>query len=142
MLFSSTKKQTHFVPNVGNFFAGLAAVAPSVGQGCHAFPGTDGHCRGWVQFIVESGRQVTIHRLWTLQPGVGNGKHILRSVCEMADRHQVDLVLKTLPFGRKPYPLEKHDLKSWYERYGFVADKKKMIRVPRAILTGAAAAAG
>ena len=136
------KKPTVAVPNVGNFLADLSAVAPPAGQGAYAFPGADGHCRGWVQFIVESGRQVIIHRLWTLHPGKGNGKHILRTVCELADRHEVELILKTLPFGRKPYPLQKDHLMDWYQRYGFVGTHKKMIRAARPVSTDDASAAG
>jgi hypothetical protein len=135
------RKQTVTAPNAGNFLADLSAIAPPAGQGAYAFMGDDGRCRGWVQFIPESGSQLIIHRLWTLQPGKGNGKHILRAVCDLADRHGVELILKTLPFGRKPYPLQKDHLKDWYERYGFVGNHKKMIRVPQPTLGGNTSAA-
>jgi hypothetical protein len=126
-------------PNAGNFLGALSAIAPNVGEGAYAFPAGDGHCRGWVQFMPESGRQLIIHRLWTLQPGKGNGRHILKTFCDLADQHGVELILKTLPFGRKPYPLLKDHLKMWYERYGFVGTHKKMIRTPRPPLAPKAA---
>jgi hypothetical protein len=131
-LFSSRKK-TLPVPvlNVHNFLGALSKVAPAAGEGAYAFPGSDGKCRGWVQFIIKSARQAVIHRLWTLQPGNGNGRHILSIVCDLADEHGVELILKTLPFGRKPYPLQRDHLKAWYERYGFIGTSKKMIRSPQ-----------
>ncbi len=129
--FLSRKTPAPHPENVGKFIAGLSKVAPPVGGGAYAFPCTQGKCRGWVQFIIQSGRQVVIHRLWTLQPGQGNGTHILRTVCGLADEHAVELVLKTLPFGRKPYPLQRDHLIAWYGRHGFVGSNKKMIRPPQ-----------
>jgi hypothetical protein len=57
----------------------------------------------------------------------------------LADEHGVELVLKTLPFGRKPYPLLPEHLKSWYERYGFTGTSKKMIRLPQPLQVPAVA---
>ena len=114
------------------FLNDLKTIAPAAGEGSYAFVAADGTCRGWVQFIIRSDRCVEIHRLWTLQPGKGNGSIMLRAVCELADRHDIELVLKTLPFGRKPYPLSREQLLVWYKRHGFEAWGRKMIRRPRA----------
>lgn len=114
------------------FLNDLKAIAPAAGEGAYAFVAPDGTCRGWVQFIIRSERLVEIHRLWTLHPGKGNGSMMLRAVCELADRHGIEMVLKTLPFGRKPYPLSRQQLLLWYQRHGFEKYGRKLIRRPRA----------
>src|ERR1700722_5160183 len=103
------------------FLNDLKTIAPAADGGAYAFVDADGHCRGWVQFIIRSDRVVEIHRLWTLPPGKGNGSMMLRAVCELADRHGIEIVLRSLPFGRKPYPLSREQLQVWYKRYGFEA---------------------
>ncbi len=113
------------------FLNDLNAIAPAAGGGSYAFVAPDHSCRGWVQFIVRSDRTVEIHRLWTLHPGKGNGSMMLRTVCELADRHGIEMVLRTLPFGRKPYPLSRQQLLLWYKRHGFEEWGRKMIRRPR-----------
>jgi hypothetical protein len=119
------------VSNVANFLHELATIAPPAGQGSYAFLDEAGQSRGFAQFIIESDRAVTIHRLWTLRPNDGNGSAMLRKLCELADRHGVQIFLKALPFGRKPYPRSRDQLQQWYERHGFVGTRKKMIRVPQ-----------
>jgi hypothetical protein len=114
-----------------NFLAELNTVAPSGDYGSFGFPHPGGGFRGWVQFIVDSPKQVTIHRLWTLSPGKGHGKHMLGIVCELADRHSVLLKLKVLPIGRKPYPRSRQQLHDWYQSFGFEGTVKKMMRFPR-----------
>jgi len=116
--------------NVRLFLADLQVVAPAVGGGDYAFINDAGGARGWVQFIIESDRRLTIHRLWTLDPGKGNGSTMLQTVCRLADKHEVELTLKPLPFGNKPYPLCRQRLAEWYGRHGFSGTKKKMLRVP------------
>jgi GNAT superfamily N-acetyltransferase len=113
------------------FLNDLKLIAPAAGGGAFAFVAADGKCRGWVQFIIRSDRQVEIHRLWTLHPGQGNGSFMLSAVCELADRHNIEMVLKTLPFGRKPYPLSREQLRVWYSRHGFEIQGRKMVRRPR-----------
>ncbi len=117
------------------FYTDLVAIAPAVGGGCHAFVAPDGTCRGWVQIIFGKDRRIDIHRLWTLAPGQGNGSAMLRSICELADRHGVEISLKALPFGRKPFRLSADQLVQWYARHGFVGTRKRLIRKPRANLT-------
>ena len=112
------------------FLRDLAAIAPPAGQGAYAFMNPDGVCRGWVQLIVRTPTMVEIHRLWTLQPRQGNGKMMLQAVCQLADRHGIEIKLKALPFGRKPYPMETQQLLAWYQRYGFAGKGKKLVRKP------------
>jgi hypothetical protein len=123
-----------------DFLDDLKLIAPRAGGGSYAFVAGDGTCRGWVQFIIRSDRLLEIHRLWTLHPGKGNGSLMLRTVCALADRHRIELVLKTLPFGRKPYPLSREQLQVWYMRHGFEPWGRKMIRRPRAAQLAAAQA--
>jgi hypothetical protein len=126
-----TKPAQAPVSNVANFLRELTKIAPPAGGGAYAFLDETGHSRGWVQFIIESDRAVKIHRLWTLQPNGGNGSIMLKTLCELADRHGVEIILKVLPFGRKPHPRSSEELQQWYERYGFVGTRKRMIRVPQ-----------
>jgi hypothetical protein len=116
---------------VPDFIAELAIVARPVGQGSYAFVATDGTCRGFVQIIPKQDG-ITIHRLWTRQPGSGSGTFILRTLCKIADRHRVVLMLKPLPIGRKPYPLNRDQLLGWYRRHGFGGTRRKMTRPPGA----------
>jgi hypothetical protein len=126
-----TKPAAAPVSNVANFLRELARIAPPAGEGSYAFLDDAGQTRGWVQFIIESDRAVKIHRLWTLRPNDGNGSVMLKKLCELADRHGVEIGLKVLPFGRKPHPRSREQLQEWYERYGFVGTRKKMIRIPQ-----------
>jgi hypothetical protein len=127
-----TKPAPTPVSNVANFLHALARIAPPAGEGSYAFLDEAGQTRGWVQFIIESDRAVKIHRLWTLRPNDGNGSIMLKKICELADQNGVEIFLKVLPFGRKPYPRSRDQLRQWYERHGFVGTRKKMIRVPQA----------
>jgi hypothetical protein len=114
-----------------SFMRELMSVAPAAGQGCYAFVGADGTSRGFVQIIPGSDRQLTIHRLWTLQPGAGNGTTMLRAICALADRLGVEIILKPLPFGRKPYRLDRDQLLAWYQRHGFSGTRRKLVRRPQ-----------
>ena len=116
--------------NVDNFFVELRAIAHPAGRGDYKFINADGSHQGFAQFIVDSPRRVAIHRLWTLQPGHGSGSKILRTLCDVADRHDVELMLKVLPIGRVPHPMTTDQLFEWYQRYGFVGTRRKMIRTP------------
>jgi hypothetical protein len=116
--------------NVLDFIAALKSIAQAADRGSYAFVIADGGCHGFVQFIVNSDRKLTIHRLWTLEPGKGNGAAMLGALCGLADRHGVELALKVIPIGRKPFPMSREKLKSWYERYGFTGPRWKMSRTP------------
>jgi hypothetical protein len=133
MKFFSFLKNPRTPPpqNVRQFLAAMEAVAPRAGLGAYGFRNPDGGCYGFVQFIVNSPQSVTIHRLWTLQPGRGNGAAVLRKVCDLADYYGVELTLKTLPFGRKPYAMSRDQLFAWYERHGFEGTARKMKRKPQ-----------
>jgi hypothetical protein len=118
------------VANVANFMAALRTIARLAGQGSYAFADAQDRCLGFVQFIIDSDRKLTIHRIWTLQSGKGDGAAILRNLCALADRHGVELALKVIPIGRKPYPMSRENLKAWYERFGFQGPRWKMVRTP------------
>jgi hypothetical protein len=115
---------------VRDFFTALAGVAANAGRGDYAFKNSDGSRRGYAQFIIDSPTRITIHRLWTRTPGNGAGSAILRTICELADKHGVELTLRTIPLGRKPYPLNREQLAAWYCRHGFAQFGKKMMRKP------------
>jgi hypothetical protein len=105
-------------PNtVDNFFAELKTIAQEASRGDYRFRCAAGGYLGSAQFIIESPRRIEIHRLWTLQPGQGNGSKILRMLCDLADRHDVELTLKVLPIGRIPRPITPEQLFEWYQRY-------------------------
>ena len=122
--------QKNYAPNVANFFAAVKTIAVDVGQGSYAFTKPGGGCLGFAQFIIESDRKLTFHRLWTREPGNGNGAMMLRALCDLADRYGVELALKVIPIGRKPYPMSREELKVWYQRYGFEGAHWKLIRKP------------
>jgi len=117
---------------VENFLRELTAIAPAAGQGAYAFVDASSGCRGWVQVVIRSRSRIEVHRLWTLRPGKGNGSTMLRALCDLADRHGIEITLKTLPFGRKPYPMSKEQLTQWYQRHGFETAGRKLVRRPRA----------
>jgi len=114
------------------FLTDLTAIAPAVGQGSYAFVDAQQEVRGWVQLIFHPPGAIKIHRLWTLKPGKGNGSTMLRAVCELADRHGIEILLKPLPFGRKPYPMTREQLLAWYAKHGFEGNHRKMVRKPLA----------
>lgn len=116
--------------NVADFLTGLKTVASSADRGSFAFAGDDGHSVGFAQFIIDTDRRITIHRIWTREPGNGNGAAMLRTLCDLADRHGVELALKVIPIGRKPFPMSREKLKQWYERFGFRGPRWNMSRLP------------
>jgi GNAT superfamily N-acetyltransferase len=118
-------------PNVANYLAALAVIAPPAGLGANGFRLPEGGCYGFVQLRVNSSTSVTIFRIWTLQPGQGHGSRMLEQLCDLADRHGVEICLKVLPFGRKPYPKSREQLVEWYQQYGFAGNLRKMVRAPR-----------
>jgi|GEM_PF-4988462 len=83
------------VPNVvRGFLAALKEIAPPAGMGAYALKNADGGCHGFIQFVPHTPASLIIHRLWTLEPGKGNGAAVLGLVCELADRHGVELRLR------------------------------------------------
>jgi hypothetical protein len=124
--------KTDVARNVDEFMAALAAVAPPAGLGAYSFI-KPGGTHGFVQFIILSDHEVSMHRLWTLEPGGGNGSHMLEAICDLADRFGVAIRIQPLPFGRKPFPLVREQLIEWYRRHGFEGNRRKMIRQPRSL---------
>jgi hypothetical protein len=121
-----------YASNVTDFISALKLVAADAGQGYYAFNSSEGRRQGFVQFIIQSDRKLSIHRIWADEPKKGNGTAILQLLCDFADRHAVELTLKALPFGRKPFPMSREQLKVWYQRYGFKGARWKMSRAPLA----------
>src|SRR5450432_2577009 len=118
------------MPNVANFIAALKVIAPAADRGSYAFIRPTGGYYGFVQFIIRSDWQLDIHRLWTLEPGKGNGSIMLAVLCKLADIHGVELRLKVIPIGRKPYPMSRDQLKVWYVEHGFEGSRWKLVRMP------------
>src|SRR5262249_41940244 len=74
--------------------------------------------------------RLLIHRLWVVTPGNGAGSQILRTLCDLADLHEVEIALRPLPFGEKPFRMSTEQLAEWYRRHGFTGSVKKMLRKP------------
>jgi hypothetical protein len=130
-LFKFRSKPAKIRPrNVADFFADFASIAKPAGDGCFSITNPLGGCHGFVQFIISSERMIQIHRLWTLEPGKGNGSIMVRAVCELADRHGVELKLKVIPIGRKPHPLSREQLKAWYQKHAFEGPGWILLRKP------------
>jgi len=55
---------------------------------------------------------------------------MMRTLCELADRHGVEMKLKVIPIGRKPFPMSRQQLKAWYQRHGFSGSRWHMTRKP------------
>lgn len=123
------KPQVPDVRNVREFLAALQTKATRAEGGHYVFVGEDGR-HGFVQFIIESPTRITIHRIWAREPGKGDGTNMMRMLCELADQFVVELTLKTIPIGRKPYPMDGEKLGKWYERFGFIRRGKWMRRMP------------
>jgi hypothetical protein len=115
--------------NVVAFLDELFVVAPPAGRGHFEFKSADGHHLGFVQLICWQ-RIVQIHRIWASRPGMGGGSIMMRTLCELADRHGVEMKLKVIPIGRKPFPMSRQQLKAWYQRRGFSGSRWRLIRKP------------
>jgi hypothetical protein len=113
--------------NTDAFFAELLRITRVAGNITHAFCENDQPV-GYIQLHRAKG-SITIHRIWTVYPRRGIGSHMLRKVCELADKHQVFVKLKVAPLGPRPHPMSADQLRQWYHRHGF-RGRKKMLRVP------------
>jgi hypothetical protein len=115
--------------NVVAFLKELVVAAPPAGRGHFEFKRADGRHIGFVQLICWE-RIVQIHRIWASQPGMGGGSIMMRTLCELADRHGVEMKLKVIPIGRKPFPMSRQQLKAWYQRLGFAGSRWHLTRKP------------
>lgn len=131
MLWFWRKPQEPDARNVREFLAAMETKARKAEGGHYAFLGPDGSRRGFVQFIIESPTSLTIHRIWAREPGKGDGTTMMAALCGLADQFGVQLMLKTIPIGRKPYPMDAAQLGKWYGRFGFQRRGKWMIRSVR-----------
>jgi GNAT superfamily N-acetyltransferase len=114
-----------------DFLIDLSRLAPLLGTGTYGFLNGLGDRIGFVQIVPFSESEVTVHRIWTAEPRKGHGSAMLRQLCMLADKHGIVLKLKSLPLGAKPYPFSRDELTDWYQRHGFAAKHRKMIRQPR-----------
>jgi hypothetical protein len=126
------KSQQPQATNVRDFLAALQTKAQKAEGGHYAFAHIDGRRRGYVQFIVDSRTRLIIHRIWTREPGKGDGSDMMRTLCDLADQFAVELTLMTIPIGRKPYPMNQQGLEKWYAKFAFQRKGKWMIRTPEA----------
>jgi hypothetical protein len=115
--------------NVAAFLHDLIAFAPAAGRGHFAFKDSDGRTLGFVQLICTE-RLVQIHRIWAAHPGTGAGSIMMRTLCDLADCHGVEMKLKVIPIGRKPYPMSRKQLKAWYQRFNFAGPRWILSRQP------------
>ncbi len=108
-----------------DFIAELSTLATPVGRGDFEFTG-----QGIIQLIPWGDAAIKLHRVWTTHPGQGHGSRMLRALCDLADRHGIEIQMNVTPFGRKPYPMTRDQLHAWYLRHGFEGTKKRMARKP------------
>jgi hypothetical protein len=115
--------------NVLAFLDDLSSIAPSAERGHFRFCDSAGTTVGFAQLHCFE-RQVRIHRLWACKPGGGAGSNMMRTLCELGDRHHVELRLKVVPIGRKPFPMSRQQLRDWYRGFGFAGSGWTLIRKP------------
>lgn len=120
------------VGNVDGLLADLLTITRQTEPMIYAFMDDAGATRGFVQIYRPGRGQILIQRLWTVVHRQGHGSHILRTLCELADRHGVRMRLKAQPIGPQPLPMSVQALREWYHRYGFVGTAKRMWREPSA----------
>lgn len=60
-----------------------------------------------------------LNSIMTVEKGRGDASKVLDKICEIADKHQVTIVLTPVPFGRGKI-FTKKQLRDWYGRHGFV----------------------
>ena len=118
---------------MATFVQDLESVTRPAENGHRAFVDMDGTYLGFIQILFEPGRRITLHRVWSLQAGKGHGTRMLQTLCDLADRHDVEIQLRPLPIGRKPYPKSREQLIAWYRRFGFEVVGRKMVRQPRKV---------
>jgi hypothetical protein len=128
-LKSPAKRNDVHGRNIVAFLKDLVAVAPPAGGGHYAFKKSDGQTQGFVQLICSE-RLIQIHRIWSAEPGTGGGSIMMRTLCELADRHGVEMKLKVIPIGRKPFPMSREQLKAWYQRFDFAGERWILMRKP------------
>ena len=120
-------------PNIKRFLSALAKSAVQLSPTTYVFARPDGAPRGFVQIKHPSGESIQIHRIWVLHSGNNHGSSILRGLCDLADDHNVSIRLKAIPFGEKPYPMSRAQLRAWYHRHGFHGPANDLKREPRAV---------
>jgi hypothetical protein len=119
---------------MNEFFSALAGISVRLNPATFAFENPDGSRRGFVQFLRGPHNELRLHRLWVLKTGIGHGSLILRTVCELADQHAVEIFLKAAPFGEKPFPMSRDALAAWYRRHGFEGTRWNLARKPRSLI--------
>jgi len=118
------------------FLEGLAAASDRVNGLTYRLVIAETRC-GYVEIGGSTQRWVHVHRLWVSRRSMGDGSVLVRTLCRLADAHRVGLRLNVVPFGPEPYPINRDQLKSWYERHGFQGPRWKLERMPLKHLSGA-----
>ncbi|MDP9174251.1 MAG: hypothetical protein M3O30_10360 [Planctomycetota bacterium] len=113
------------------FFQDLGTHARRLNECTYEFQFKSQKSSGFLQVHCGRERQIIIHRLWADQTGMGIGSLMLKTVCDLADKHGLHITLKALPFGRKPYPMSRSELVAWYMRHGFEGARRELERLPR-----------
>jgi len=113
-----------------DFLNELKLLGRQISETTFVFNEADELRRGYVQIDRFADGVASVHRIWANSPGHGVGSQLLRTLCELADRHRVQIALRAVPFGAKPYPMTQADLDAWYRRHGFEGGRK-LIRQPR-----------
>ncbi len=134
----SEAEATSTLSPVDAFMEDLLHHARSVGPTRYQFDDENGKEAGFVQIYRPFEGRILIHRLWSVSLEPGTGTRMLQTLCDLADLHGIEITLRPLPFGPKPYRRSVEELFHWYSRYGFAGNVKKMVRVPQpAVLVGA-----
>ena len=84
-------------------------------------------------WLRGSGRDVELMTIMTFaDKNQGEGSRALKWVCDLADKHGVELVLNVSPIknagSRTGKNLNKSELTKWYAKNGFVKDKEYDMR--------------
>lgn len=72
-----------------------------------------------VDLTVWGDGTATVGRLYARQRGLGHGGQLMQEVCTYADGAGLTLVLIAWPFGAARQGLDKHQLVTFYSKFGF-----------------------
>jgi hypothetical protein len=118
---------------LAHFLHDLERISQKLAPSTYAFCAPNSSQTGILQLGHCRENQISIHRLWATPLGLGHGSRMLRAICQLADVHRLEIALKVLPFGAKPYPMDKAALAAWYERHGFAGTRWNLLRRPATI---------
>ncbi len=79
-------------------------------------------------FILHNFGKSIVFEMRSLERGKGYGSQALNWLCELAAKYDVTLSGHAAPFGTSKPMLNKHQLKQWYKRHGFLVTRCGEIR--------------